>query len=133
MSGMDTTPPQRTTAPHISLGARGEDLAADHLAMAGMELLARNWRIADGAMRGELDLLCRDGDDLVVVEVKTRRTDRFGLPIEAVDHRKRARIRKLAAAFLRESGLRVRGIRFDVVGVVIDRDGVRVDHVRGAF
>lgn len=120
-------------APHLALGARGEALAAEHLESLGWQVLARNWRISQGDLRGELDLLCLEGDVLVVVEVKTRSTDRFGLPVEAVGWRKQAKIRRLAGAFLREAGLRVGHVRFDVVGVLVDARGVGINHVREAF
>ncbi len=140
---MDTTPhhtrplphpaDHRRAAGHLTLGAIGEEVAAAHLRGLGWELVARNWRIADGELRGELDLVCRDGDALVVVEVKARRSDRHGAPVEAVGHRKQAKLRRLAAAFLRESGIRAREVRFDVVGVLVRGDVARVEHVTAAF
>ncbi len=120
-------------ARHLALGVRGEDLAESHVRALGWAVLARNWRIADGALRGELDLICRDGDVLVVVEVKTRRTDRFGAPVEAVDHRKQARVRRLTAAFLRSGAVRAREVRFDVIGVLLEDRGTTINHVREAF
>ncbi len=133
----DATDLPATAAPrgasHLALGARGEVLAAQHLEALGWRVLARNWRISQGELRGELDLLCLERDVLVVVEVKTRSTDRFGAPAEAVGWRKQAQIRRLAGAFLREAGLRVGHVRFDVVGVLVDDRGVRINHVREAF
>ncbi len=120
-------------ARHLALGVRGEDLAESHVRALGWAVLARNWRIADGPLRGELDLICRDGDVLVVVEVKTRRTDRFGAPVEAVDHRKQARVRRLTAAFLRSGAVRAREVRFDVIGVLLEDRGTTINHVREAF
>ncbi len=116
-----------------ALGARGEDLAARFLVESGMVLLARNWRIADGELRGELDLILREGDTLVVAEVKTRRGLAFGSPLEAVTPRKQAKVRQLAAAFARESRVRARNLRCDVVGVLVEDDQVTVTHVPGAF
>ena len=63
-----------------ALGRYGEDLAVRHLESLGMTVVARTWRCA----LGELDIVARDGARLVVCEVKTRRTDRFGAPVEAV-------------------------------------------------
>ena len=98
-----------------------------------MVVLARNWRLGSGAVRGELDLVCRDGEALVFVEVKTRRGDRFGGPLVAVTPRKQARLRSLAVAFVQQTGLRARRLRFDVVGIVSGPDGVEVHHVVDAF
>ena len=76
-----------------ALGAYGERVAAAHLVAAGMTVLDRNWRCPIG----EIDIVARDGDVLVVCEVKTRRGDGFGHPLEAVTARKAARLRRLAA------------------------------------
>ncbi|HEX9766618.1 MAG TPA: YraN family protein [Nitriliruptorales bacterium] len=137
---MDTTPRPRPDATLAErrrhLGRLGEDAAASWLVDAGMEVLARNWRLRTGAVRGELDLICRDGDTLVVVEVKTRRTDRFGGPLLAVTRDKQERIRALASAFLRHEQVRAPRVRFDVVGVTVDGGepgGVHIEHVRQAF
>lgn len=116
-----------------AVGRFGEQVAAQHLEAAGLTVLDRNWR----CRQGELDLVLRDGADLVFVEVKTRSSVTFGLPAQAVDRAKAARIRKLALLWLAEN----RGtsgstgaVRFDVVAVVRHRSGgVEVDHLRGAF
>lgn len=116
-----------------ALGRFGEDLAVERLEAAGMVVLDRNWRCAERELPGEIDVVARDGRDLVVCEVKTRSGLGFGSPLEAVTGDKQARLRRLGAAWLRASGLRVRAIRFDVVSIVRTREGVAVDHVRGAF
>ncbi|MPZ25715.1 MAG: YraN family protein [Micromonosporaceae bacterium] len=111
-------------------GAYGERLAARHLMEAGLVLLDRNWRSATG----EIDIVAREGDTLVLCEVKTRRSAVFGAPIEAVTRRKAARLRRLAAEWLAETGVRPREVRFDVVEVFSPRRGApRVVHMRGAF
>jgi len=107
------------------LGARGEELAAAWYAASGYEVLARNWRCREG----EIDLVCRKGSTLVVCEVKTRSSDAFGTPLDALGERKRARLRRLAARWLREHGVRCREVRFDVAAV---RGGV-IDVVPGAW
>jgi putative endonuclease len=114
------------------LGAIGERIAARHLEAAGMTVLARNWR-ARGEVRGELDLVVRDGDVLVVCEVKTRRRSEAGAPLEAITPRKLAQLRRLAAAFLADTGARAAGIRIDAVGVAWPVEGGRaqVVHVPG--
>ena len=75
------------------LGRRGEELAAAYLERAGMRVVARNWRAPGGA--GEIDIVARDGPVLVVAEVKTRTSLRYGHPVEAIDARKRRRLRGL--------------------------------------
>lgn len=118
------------------LGTYGERMAARYLRERGLEVLDQNWRCD----LGEIDIVARDGDCLVVCEVKTRRSTTFGAPIEAVDHRKLARLRRLAAAWLAQrhaspGGLpaRVDSVRVDVVGVLRPRRGpCRVEHVVGA-
>jgi putative endonuclease len=117
----------------IALGSRGEALAARLLVESGMILLASNWRIAHGELRGELDLIAQDGDVLVIVEVKTRRGRGFGSPAEAVTVRKQVKIRALAAAFLRDGRIRASAVRFDVIGVLIEHDETTITHLRGAF
>src|SRR5688572_33451085 len=104
------TPPDSRRA----LGAYGERLAARYLEDRGLQVLDRNWRCA----HGEVDLVARDGDCLVFCEVKTRRTDRFGAPVEAVTWHKAARLRRLAAAWLQEHEVRGGRVRIDVIGVL---------------
>lgn len=113
-----------------AFGAWGEQRAAAHLVEEGMVLLARNWR----SRTGEIDIVARDGDTLVFVEVKTRRSEAFGPPAEAVVARKVSRLRRLAAEWLRATGLHPPAVRFDVVSVLPRRRGApQVDHLRDAF
>jgi putative endonuclease len=116
-----------------ALGTRGEDLAAAHLERLGYVVIARNHR----TRFGELDLVVADDRALVFVEVKTRRAGRRGHPWEGLHERKRAQVRRMAAAYLSEVSDRPRGLelRFDAVGVVIDPQGrlVALDHLEAAF
>lgn len=113
-----------------ALGRYGEQLAARHLAEQGMAILDRNWR----CRAGEIDIVARDGELLVICEVKTRRGTGFGAPLEAVTPRKAARLRRLAAAWLVEHRPLRADVRFDVVGVLAPPRGAAVvEHVRGAF
>ncbi len=92
----------------------------------GYEVLARNWRCRDG----EIDLVLRDGRKFVFCEVKTRTTDAFGAPVEAVTRNKQMRVRRLAARWLEdEAPVRPREIRFDVASVL----GGTIEVVEGAF
>lgn len=111
-----------------ALGRYGEEFAARHLSSSGMTVLDRNWRCE----LGELDIVARCGDVLVVVEVKTRSTELFGSPIEAVSARKAVRLRRLAARWLAEHPVSPAEVRIDVIGVLVPHRGApQVDHVQG--
>jgi putative endonuclease len=114
-----------------ALGAYGERRAVAFLVHeAGMRLLDRNWRCDEG----EIDIVARDLDALVFIEVKTRRDRQFGPPAEAVVAAKRARLRRLAMRWLSEHPLRPVEIRFDVVSVLRPRRGpALIEHLRAAF
>jgi putative endonuclease len=119
-----------TTAQQKSqLGMYGETCAARHLTRAeGMVILDRNWR----SDAGEIDLVLRDGRVLVICEVKTRSSMRYGDPIEAVSDQKVERLKVLAARWCSSSGNRPSDIRIDLVGVLMSGSTVvRVDHLRG--
>ena len=117
-----------TTDPRRALGEYGERLAERYLTERGLSVVDRNWRCA----RGEIDLVVRDGDCLVFCEVKTRRTERFGSPVEAVHWRKARRLRRLAAAWLQEHDERPARIRIDVIGILRPvRGKAVVRHVQG--
>lgn len=115
------------------LGRLGEDIAVRHLEAQGLEILDRNWRCARGDLRGELDIVARDGRVLVVGEVKTRRRGPAGGPLDAVDVRKLRRLRRLGAAWLAERGLAAAEVRFDLLAVSWPAPGgaAAVVHVRG--
>ena len=87
-------------APHILLGREGEDIAARHLRACGYKILRRNFRAPHG---GEVDIVCRHGKELVFVEVKTRSSEEFGRPFDAVDQKKRRLIIRGAMKWLRMS------------------------------
>ncbi|MBK9178929.1 MAG: YraN family protein [Acidimicrobiales bacterium] len=108
-----------------ALGASGEEAAARWYVERGYDVLARNWRCRSG----EIDLILRRGRTVVISEVKTRSSDAFGAPVEAVGRDKRVRLRHLAARWLEESGVRAGEIRFDVVSVLAGQ----VEVIEGAF
>ena len=115
-----------TAAMRQALGAYGETLAARHLGERGMVVLERNWRCP----AGEIDLVLRDRDTLVVCEVKTRSGVAFGTPHEAVTPAKVARLRELAARWLAEHDLAEREVRIDLVAVLHPpRGACAVEHV----
>jgi len=99
---------------------------ADWYRRRGFRVVARNWR--HGRL-GEIDIVALRDDLVVVCEVKTRRSVRFGSPSEAIDHPKRERLRRLAAAWLTRHDVRGARVRFDVAEVC----GPRIDVIENAF
>jgi putative endonuclease len=114
-----------------ALGRAGEDAVAAALAARGHVVLHRNVR----TRYGEIDLVTAHGLDLVFVEVKTRTSDAFGRPFDAVHPRKQRRLARLARAFIHERGLRNRACRFDVAAVLVTRGGrvLRIEIISDAF
>jgi putative endonuclease len=111
-----------------ALGRYGEELASRHLVEDGFVVLERNWRCDEG----EIDILARDGDVLVVCEVKTRSSLSHGSPFEAVTERKLHRLQRLGLRWMRENGVRPAALRVDVVSVLRPSSGRSVlEHVRG--
>lgn len=111
-----------------ALGEYGEQVAVTHLQAAGLAVLERNWRCE----AGEIDIVARDGDVLVVCEVKTRSGTGYGSPLEGVTAAKAARLRRLAARWVVEHGVHPAEIRIDLVGVLQPgRGAAAVEHVRG--
>lgn len=115
------------------LGRIGEEFAVRHLRRSGLVVLARNWRCARPEVRGELDIVARDGEILVFCEVKTRRGLDTGGPAAAVTSAKQRQLRSLAAAYLASGAGRRRHVRFDVVSVTWagTPQAPRIDHLRG--
>lgn len=118
----------------VETGRRGEEWAAQALAGHGYVIMDANWRCRGG----EIDLVAREGDIWVFVEVKLRTSTEYGLPEEAVDHRKRARLLRAAQLYLAEAGLDDAAWRIDVVAIelapsgrvqrlTVHRDAVRYD------
>ena len=116
---------------HDRLGPLGERLAEQHLVACGYTLVERNWRCA----RGEIDLVMRDGEDTVFIEVKTRSGLGFGHPLEAITAAKLSRLRGLAGEWCRarrEAGEVIGRIRIDAVAVIAPRHApARIEHLAG--
>src|SRR4051812_16507049 len=116
---------------HLRLGTHGEDLACRFLRKNGYKILYRNFK---GRTGGEIDVICRDRDTLVFVEVKTRTREDFGRPFEALDRDQRNRIARGGLAWLRLLGDPEILFRFDVVEVVIAEGAEpRLELIRNAF
>lgn len=119
-------PPKATH--NQQLGAKGEAIAAEYLEGLGFHILERNWR----NRKGELDLIARDGDALVAVEVKTRSGSGYGNPLEAITAQKMARLRRLLLDWIRTTEARGVSLRVDAVGITLRGDErPRIDHLRG--
>ena len=116
---------------HTRLGERGEDLAAQFLVARGLTISERRYR----TRQGEIDLVCRDRDTVVFVEVKTRRTRKAGEPFEAITPHKQQRLTRLALAYLKRHGLLEAPARFDVVSVLYSEEtpAPTIDYLRDAF
>jgi len=110
-------------------GKQGEDLAALWLAEAGYRIIERNYR----CLFGEIDIVAQEGDALVFVEVKSRRSGAFGAPELAVDPEKQRKISRTALHYLGQKHLSHRPARFDVVAVRMLPAGPRIELIRNAF
>ena len=128
--------PRKRTDLRRSTGQRAEDICARRLREDGWQIFARNWRIK----AGEIDLIARSRGVLVVVEVKASHVGTMSgpaAPALAVGVNKQRRLRKLASAWIASHGRTVafREVRFDVVGILFERDGTvaAYDHIENAF
>ncbi|MCF8055362.1 MAG: YraN family protein [Desulfocapsa sp.] len=116
--------------PRIILGKHGEDLAADHLLGRGFEIIVRNYR----QKTGEIDIIARDRECLVFVEVKTRKNTRFGQPFEAVTKKKQSQICRVALDYMNRNKLLNHPARFDVISILIDKNGkAAIEHLANCF
>lgn len=115
-------------AEHNILGKDGEDAAADYLINHGYHIRHRNWKSG----RKELDIIADDGEELIIVEVKSRRNTEFGLPEDAVNEKKIRRIVSAADAYLRKFGLDIQ-VRFDIITLVGEKEKFTIEHIKEAF
>jgi putative endonuclease len=111
-----------------SFGRRGEDLAAEFLTEEGYELLERNWYFK----HNEVDIIARDRDQLVIVEVKTRSGNSYGEPSTAVDFRKQRYLIFAAERYLFGHNLDLE-VRFDIISIIIDQGRTVLEHIKEAF
>ena len=122
------------TPRHLEVGRWGERFAEQHLREAGLRIRARRLRVGK---RDEIDLLAQDGEQLVFVEVKTRRSERYGRPIAAVDRAKRQRLSRAAVRYIKRLPSPKIYFRFDVVEVIgcpeDPPDKILVRHIPNAF
>jgi putative endonuclease len=114
----------------INLGAHGESLAVTFLKNKGIKILVRNYR----QKTGEVDIIAQDGKWLVFVEVKTRKSLRFGQPYEAVTHKKQVQISRVALDYITRNKLHDRPVRFDVISILLQADGnADIQHLPNCF
>ena len=114
---------------NIEKGKKGEDIAAACLRKEGYRIVERNYR----CLYGEIDIIAMDAGDVVFIEVKSRKSDNFGSPEEAVGITKQKKISKVALNYLRERGLADHNARFDIVAIRFMPQGNRVKLIRNAF
>lgn len=111
------------------IGQKGENLAVDYLQNAGYTVLERNYR----CKLGEIDIIARDNDTLVFIEVRSRSSLAFGLPQESINRRKRHQISKVALEYMIRRKLKNIPARFDVVAVSFEGRKEKVDLIKDAF
>ena len=115
-------------AKHNEFGKQGEDLAVQYLTDKGYEILERNWR----NIHKEIDIIAKDGETLVIVEVKTRQNDDHGEPDLAVTRQKQTRFIYAANAYIFRNSLDI-NTRFDIISIVFDQGNPKIDHIEDAF
>jgi len=113
----------------LYLGKKGEEVTAGLLENSGYKIILRNYK----TKLGEIDIIASDKDTICFIEVKTRKSDRFGLPSEAISVSKQRKISKVALGFLKERNLLDRKARFDVVSVLYLKDAPQIDLIKNAF
>lgn len=112
----------------IRLGKEGEDIATNFLRKKGYKILDRNYKTPIG----EADIIAKDKDTIVFVEVKTRSSDTFGLPFEAVTYRKQEKLKKIAIFYLKQHQVEY-PVRFDIVSIFCRNEKRQIEHIKGAF
>ena len=115
-------------AHHIDFGKQGEEFATQYLIDKGYEILERNWR----NRHKEIDIIAKDGKELVIVEVKTRQTDEYGNPDVAVTLQKQRLLIYAANAYLFRNNLDVE-TRFDIISIVFKEWKPVIEHIEDAF
>ena len=115
-------------AKHNELGKKGELIARKFLETEGFEIIESNWRHE----KDEIDIIAIDHDELVIVEVKTRSTNFFGDPSEAVGKAKEEFIIRAAEAYIEIHDLNM-DIRFDIISIITNRNEEIIEHIKDAF
>ncbi len=111
-----------------TLGREGEEIAVKFLKKKGYRIIEKNYR----TVFGEIDIIARDKDVIVFTEVKTRADNTFGYPFEAVNRRKREKIKKVALSFMKKCRKEFPA-RFDVLSITVKDGKKRIEHMKDAF
>lgn len=111
---------------NILTGKTGEDIAREYLLKQGFKIIESNWHYSKNS---EIDIIAKDNDILVFVEVKTRTTENFGHPFEAVNKRKIEKIYSAALAYQNQTEIKFKDIRIDVVSI-IDIKNPKIEHLK---
>ncbi len=119
----------RSTPSSRTIGRQGEDLAADFLKKSGYRVLERNY----SCKLGEIDMIARDGETLVFIEVKARRSAAFGPAVDALTLTKQRRLHRLALYYLQRKKIKDQPMRFDVVAVDMSREEEEITIYKNAF
>jgi len=115
-------------ARHNELGKKGEELAKTMLIDKGYSIIETNWRYN----KDEIDIIAKDGNELVIVEVKTRSTEFFGFPEDAVDSKKEGFLIRACESYLIENELDIE-TRFDIVAIIHNNHETKIHHIIDAF
>lgn len=115
-------------ADHNELGKAGEDLAVKYLTQKGYQILRRNFRFK----KEEIDIICKQNDMLVIVEVKTRHSDYLAGPEVTVTKRKQRAIIKVANHYILEENLDIE-TRFDIISIILNEKTKEIEHLEDAF
>jgi len=115
-------------AKHNETGKLGEEIALKHLKKGGYLILEINWRFN----KYEIDIIAKEGDTLVVVEVKTRKSEAFGAPEVFVDRRKQRFLIKAINEYIKQKNMN-NEVRFDIVSVIYDNGLEKTEHIKDAF
>lgn len=110
-------------------GKTGEIVATNYLKKLGYQILANNYK----NILGEIDIIARDGEYIVFIEVKTRLSRAFGEPFEAIDYRKQNKIRSVATMYLKTKHTLDSLSRFDAIEIIGDLSDPEINHVKDAF
>ncbi|MFW6238444.1 MAG: YraN family protein [Halanaerobiales bacterium] len=111
------------------LGDWGENRACTYLKDTGYNLVERNFR----TRWGEIDIIARREDLIAFIEVKTRKSKKYGTPVEAVNRKKQHKIKSLARSFLQQNDITCCQVRFDIISIKISGCKARLRHLKNAF
>jgi putative endonuclease len=115
-------------AEHNQLGKQGEEIATTYLLKQGYLILDVNWR----AGRNEIDIIAKDKGFLVIIEVKSRRSDTFMEPEEAVTKEKQQSLIRAANAYIYRKNINLEA-RFDIISIIHNKNETRINHLKDAF